>query len=127
MNSMHGITFFLPLFSQKRLEVTDDLPMEFHRSDKSISINGPPRHWYSEMTRRTMLGLALVLAIVGAILFILGAIHPLSMVGCVPPSNGVCAPAFNYPLAYLGLAIVGGSVGVAFASSKLKRHITNHS
>ena len=69
-----------------------------------------------------MLGLTLVLAIVGAILFILGAIHPLSNVSCVPPSNGVCAPAFNYPLGYLGLAIFVGSVGVAFASNKLKPH-----
>ena len=77
------------------------------------------------MTSKTALGLALVLAMVGAMLFLLGAIHPISNVSCVPPSNGVCAPAFNFPLGYLGLAILVGAVGVAFASSKLKPHITH--
>jgi hypothetical protein len=76
------------------------------------------------MTRGTVLGLALTPAIIGTILLILGAIHPISTISCNPPANGECGPATNYTLAYPGIAIIVAAIAMAFASSKFRPHIT---
>jgi len=69
------------------------------------------------MTSKAVLGLALALAVVGAITFVSGA-----------SQQAICSPAgtgctqINYTPIYIGIAILVVSAGMVFASSRLKPH-----
>ena len=71
-----------------------------------------------------MLGLAVVLAIIGATLLIFGAIHPTAATaGIRDPPPDFHIPA-NYTLNYIGIAILVSAIATALASSKSKPHTT---
>lgn len=87
-------------------------------------MNSPNRHWYSKMTRRTMLGLALILAIMGAILLIFADIHPVTTTILYNPASNQGFTPFNYALNYIGIVILVSAVAIALASIKSKPHTT---
>jgi len=61
-----------------------------------------------------------MLAIVGAILLIFGAINPVTTVLSVPANHPT---PINYTLNYVGVAILVAAIATALASSKSKLHI----
>ncbi|MGA2199102.1 MAG: hypothetical protein ABSG45_04110 [Nitrososphaerales archaeon] len=73
------------------------------------------------MIRRTMLLLALVLGIIGAIIFILGASQQAE---CSPAGTG--CTSINYTPVYAGVAILAASVVIALASRRSKPQTTSH-
>lgn len=73
------------------------------------------------MTRRTMLRLALMLAIIGTIVFIFGA---LQQAECSPAGTG--CTSINYTPVYVGIAIVVAAIAIAVASTKSEPVLTNH-
>jgi hypothetical protein len=69
-----------------------------------------------------MLGLALILAVTGAILLIFGASQQAE---CSPAGMGGCT-SINYTPVYLGIVILVAAIAIAVASTKSKPVLTNH-
>ncbi len=110
----------IDLFSEETY-VSDTVTITLTFGQKSLSIN-VSRNRHRAITRKTMLEVALMLAIIGAMLLIFGAIHPITTISCVSPATGECASAINYTLTYAGIATIVAAIGVTFASNKFGQH-----